>query len=54
VARNKPLILASLLLAAFAVNLDITIVNVALPSMVRELHASTSQLQWISAANTRL
>jgi EmrB/QacA subfamily drug resistance transporter len=47
VARSKPLILASLLLAAFAVNLDITIVNVALPSMVRELHASTSQLQWI-------
>jgi EmrB/QacA subfamily drug resistance transporter len=46
VAR-RPLILASLLLAAFAINLDITIVNVALPSLVRELHASTSQLQWI-------
>jgi EmrB/QacA subfamily drug resistance transporter len=39
--------LASLLLAAFAINLDITIVNVALPSLVRELHASTSQLQWV-------
>ena len=45
--RSKRLILASLLLAAFAINVDITIVNVALPSLVRELHASTSQLQWV-------
>src|SRR3954451_17556815 len=45
--RSKPLILTSLLLAAFAINLDTTIVNVALPSLVRELHASTSELQWI-------
>jgi MFS family permease len=45
--RSKPLILASLLLAAFAINVDITIVNVALPSLVRQLHASTSQLQWV-------
>src|SRR5213082_2505917 len=45
--RNKPLILTSLLLASFAINLDTTIVNVALPSLVRELHTSTSQLQWI-------
>src|SRR5436305_1211154 len=44
---RRPLTLASLLLAAFAINLDTTIVNVALPSLVRELHASTSQLQWI-------
>src|SRR3954451_8833634 len=44
---NKPLILTSLLLASFAINLDTTIVNVALPSLVRELHASTSELQWI-------
>src|SRR5438034_374968 len=44
---RRPLILGSLLLAAFAINLDITIVNVALPSLVRELHASTSQLQWV-------
>jgi EmrB/QacA subfamily drug resistance transporter len=34
-------------LAAFVVNLDTTIVNVALPTLVRELHATTSQLQWI-------
>jgi EmrB/QacA subfamily drug resistance transporter len=45
--RNKGPILASLLLAAFAINLDTTIVNVALPTLVRELHSSTSQLQWI-------
>ncbi len=45
--RNKPLILTSLLLAAFVINLDTTIVNVALPTLVRELHASTSQLQWV-------
>src|SRR5947199_4152198 len=45
--RSKPWILTSLLLASFAINLDTTIVNVALPSLVRELHASTSQLQWI-------
>ncbi len=44
---RKPLILASLLLAAFAINLDTTIVNVALPSLVRELRASDNQLQWI-------
>src|SRR5947207_7342926 len=44
---RKPLILASLLLAAFAINLDTTIVNVALPTLVGELHASNSQLQWV-------
>src|SRR3974390_1580828 len=45
--RSKQLALLSLLLAAFAINLDTTIVNVALPSLVRELHATTSQLQWV-------
>ena len=45
--HRKPLILVSLLLAAFAINLDTTIVNVALPTLVRELHASNSQLQWV-------
>ena len=38
--KRKPLILISLLLAAFVINLDTTIVNVALPSLVRQLHAS--------------
>jgi EmrB/QacA subfamily drug resistance transporter len=45
--NNRPLILISLLLAAFAINLDTTSVNVALPTLVRELHATNSQLQWI-------
>jgi EmrB/QacA subfamily drug resistance transporter len=44
---RRALILFSLLLAAFAINLDTTIVNVALPTLVRELHASNSQLQWV-------
>jgi EmrB/QacA subfamily drug resistance transporter len=45
--HRKPAILASLLVASFAINLDTTIVNVALPTLVRELHATTTQLQWI-------
>jgi EmrB/QacA subfamily drug resistance transporter len=45
--RRQPLVLISLLLAAFVINLDTTIVNVALPTLVRELHASNSQLQWV-------
>jgi EmrB/QacA subfamily drug resistance transporter len=45
--QRKHLILASLLLAAFAINLDTTIVNVALPTLVRELQASNTQLEWI-------
>ena len=45
--NRKPLILISLLLAAFVINLDTTIVNVALPTLVGQLHASNSQLQWI-------
>src|SRR5690348_1216901 len=47
VVKRKPVILISLLLAAFVINLDTTIVNVALPTLVRELHASNSQLQWV-------
>jgi len=45
--RSKPLILLALLLAAFLVNLDTTLVNVALPSLTRQLHATTTQLQWV-------
>jgi EmrB/QacA subfamily drug resistance transporter len=41
------MILAALLLAAFLVNLDTTMVNVTLPALVRELHATTTQLQWV-------
>src|SRR5215470_14035863 len=45
--RSKPMILVALLLAAFVINLDTTMVNVALPSLDRELHATTTQLQWV-------
>src|SRR5579863_1415715 len=45
--KPTPLILIALLLAAFVINLDTTIVNVALPTLVRQLHASNSQLQWV-------
>src|SRR5205809_3788014 len=45
--NHKPLILASLLLAAFLINLETTSVTVALPTLVRELHATDSQLQWV-------
>ena len=47
VKKRAPQILGALLLAAFAVNVDTTIVNVALPTLVRQLHASDSQLQWV-------
>jgi EmrB/QacA subfamily drug resistance transporter len=40
-------ILATVCLAAFAINLDTTIVNVALPDLGRQLSATTRDLQWI-------
>ena len=46
-ARSKPLILTALLTASFVVNLDTTLVNVALPALTRQLGATTSQLQWV-------
>ena len=44
---SKPLILVALLAASFVINLDTTLVNVALPALSRELGATTSQLQWV-------
>src|SRR4051812_37286654 len=41
------LVLIVLCLALVVIGIDGTIVNVALPSLVRELGASSSQLQWI-------
>ena len=46
------LILAILCLALVVVGIDGTIVNVALPTFVRELGASPSELQWIVDAYT--
>jgi EmrB/QacA subfamily drug resistance transporter len=45
--NSKPLILASLLLATFVISVETMLVNVALPSLVRQLHATDSQLQWV-------
>lgn len=39
--------LAVLCVSLLIVSLDMTIVNVALPTLVRELHSTSSQLQWI-------
>jgi EmrB/QacA subfamily drug resistance transporter len=41
------LVLAVLCLTLFITNLDGTILNVALPTIVRTLHATSSQLQWV-------
>ena len=46
-APSKPLVLAVLLMASFVINLDTTLVNVALPTLTRELGATTAQLQWV-------
>jgi EmrB/QacA subfamily drug resistance transporter len=39
--------LAVMCLSLLVITLDNTILNVALPALVRDIHASTSQLQWI-------
>src|SRR5438874_11017900 len=44
---HRRVVLVTLCLAAFTINLDTTIVNVTLPTLVRDLNASTRQLQWI-------
>lgn len=49
VAPRRGGILAAVCLASFAINIDTTIINVALPSLTRELDAGTTDLQWIVA-----
>jgi EmrB/QacA subfamily drug resistance transporter len=44
---RKAVVLATVCAAVLAINLDTTIVNVALPSISRELSAGTRQLQWV-------
>lgn len=51
-ADNKWVILALLALAQFMVVLDIAIVNVALPSVSRQLHFAPGALQWVVTAYT--
>lgn len=45
--RLRPVVLLALCLAAYIISLDVTIVNVALPTLVRRLGASTTDLQWV-------
>src|SRR5437868_11074442 len=51
-AENKWVVLALLALAQFMIVLDIAIVNVALPSISRELHFASGSLQWVITAYT--
>lgn len=45
--RTPWVILPVLCVAVLVVNIDATILNVALPTLVRKLHATQSDLQWI-------
>jgi MFS family permease len=46
-AGRRRAVLATVCLAVFAINLDTTIVNVALPDLTRQIGATTRDLQWI-------
>ena len=57
--RNRPVFrdhpiaaLGVICLSVFVISVDATIVNVALPTLSRELDADTAQLQWIVDAYT--
>jgi hypothetical protein len=45
--KHRWRILFVLCVAVFTINVDTTLVNVTLPALVRELRASTSDLQWV-------
>ena len=47
VRGRRWLVLSVLCIAVLVVNIDSTILNVALPTLVRKLRATSSQLQWI-------
>jgi EmrB/QacA subfamily drug resistance transporter len=49
---RRYLVLAICCMSLFIVGIDVTIVNVALPSIQRDLHAPVSGLQWIVDAYT--
>jgi EmrB/QacA subfamily drug resistance transporter len=51
-SARRHLVLAICCLSLFIVGIDVTIVNVALPSIQRSLHASVSGLQWTVDAYT--
>lgn len=51
-AARRQLVLAICCMSLFIVGIDVTIVNVALPSIQRSFHASVSDLQWTIDAYT--
>src|SRR5581483_6779131 len=51
-AENKWVILALMAMSQFMVVVDVTIVNVALPSMAKDLNFNASNLQWVITAYT--
>ncbi len=50
IGNRKWWAVAAISLAAIAFSLDLTVLNLALPTLSHDLHASTSQLQWIADA----
>ncbi|AWT45092.1 MULTISPECIES: DHA2 family efflux MFS transporter permease subunit [Streptomyces] len=51
-APRRWLALGALALAMLTVGLDMTVLNIALPTLARDLHAGTAALQWFSTAYT--
>jgi EmrB/QacA subfamily drug resistance transporter len=49
---RRGLALATICASIFVISVDTTIVNVALPTLARTLHATNSRLQWIADAYT--
>src|ERR1700684_4020943 len=45
--RRRRLTLLAMCVATFMIQLDVTIVNVALPSIQRELQVSSGGLEWV-------
>ena len=51
--RQRQLTLLAMCIAQGMILLDVTIVNIALPSIQRELHESSSELEWVISLAAR-
>jgi MFS family permease len=51
---NPPLVLAVLAMGLFMTLLDLTIVNIAIPSILADLHATLDQVLWVLNAYSLL
>src|SRR5215469_8803515 len=45
--KKRAFTLLAMCLCAFIISMDTTIVNVTLPALVRQLHATSTDLQWV-------